>query len=72
MLSVLTMLVGNLMALRQTNIHRMMAYSSVAHAGYMLVGLTIGESGTIASGIAALLFYLVNYGIMTLGGCRVI
>lgn len=67
MLSVLTMLVGNLMALRQTNIHRMMAYSSVAHAGYMLVGLTIGESGTIASGIAALLFYLVNYGIMTLG-----
>lgn len=67
MLAVLTMLVGNLMALRQTNIHRMMAYSSVAHAGYMLVGLTIGDRGTMATGIAALLFYLVTYGIMTLG-----
>jgi len=67
MLAVLTMFVGNLMALRQTNIHRMMAYSSVAHAGYMLVGLTIGQSGTIATGVSALLFYLVSYGIMTLG-----
>ena len=67
MLAVMTMLVGNLMALRQTNIHRMMAYSSVAHAGYMLVGLTIGDRGTMATGIAALLFYLVSYGIMTLG-----
>ena len=67
MLAVMTMLVGNLMALRQTNIHRMMAYSSVAHAGYMLVGLTIGDRGTLATGIAALLFYLVSYGIMTLG-----
>ena len=67
MLAVLTMLVGNLMALRQTNIHRMLAYSSVAHAGYMLVGLTIGESGTLATGVSALLFYLASYGIMTLG-----
>ncbi len=67
MLAVLTMLVGNLMALRQTNIHRMMAYSSVAHAGYMLVGLTIGDRGTMATGVAALLFYLVSYGTMTLG-----
>ena len=67
MLAVMTMLVGNLMALRQTNIHRLMAYSSVAHAGYMLVGLTIGDRGTMATGIAALLFYLVSYGIMTLG-----
>lgn len=67
MLAVLTMLVGNLMALRQTNIHRMMAYSSVAHAGYMLVGLTIGERGTMATGTASLLFYLVTYGIMTIG-----
>ncbi len=66
-LAALTMLVGNLMALRQTNIHRLMAYSSVAHAGYMLVGLSIGDHGTIATGIASLLFYLVNYGIMTLG-----
>lgn len=67
MLAVLTMLVGNLMALRQTSLHRMMAYSSVAHAGYMLVGLTIGDRGTLATGVAALLFYLVSYGIMTLG-----
>ena len=67
LLAALTMLVGNLMALRQSNIHRMMAYSSVAHAGYMLVGLAVGDSGTIATGISSLLFYLVNYGIMTLG-----
>lgn len=67
MLAVVTMLLGNLMALRQTNIHRLMAYSSVAHAGYMLVGLTIGDRGQIATGVSAMLFYLVAYGVMTLG-----
>ncbi len=65
-LAALTMIVGNLMALRQTNIHRLMAYSSVAHAGYMLVGLSVGGLGAL-NGISALLFYLTAYGIMTLG-----
>jgi len=65
-LAALTMIVGNLMALRQTNIHRLMAYSSVAHAGYMLVGLSVGGLGAL-NGTTALLFYLTSYGIMTLG-----
>lgn len=65
-LAALTMIVGNLMALRQTNIHRLMAYSSVAHAGYMLIGLSIGTLGAL-NGITALLFYLTAYGVMTLG-----
>lgn len=66
-LAVLTMFVGNLMALRQLNLHRLLAYSSVAHAGYMMVGLLAGGSSSPVSGGAALLFYLVVYGAMTIG-----
>ncbi|WP_437206188.1 NADH-quinone oxidoreductase subunit N [Planctomicrobium sp. SH664] len=65
-LALVTMFGGNLMALRQRNLHRLMAYSSVAHAGYMLVGLSIG-SGSGFSGVSAMLFYLVSYGLMTVG-----
>jgi NADH-quinone oxidoreductase subunit N len=70
-LAVATMFGGNLLALRQTHVHRLLAYSSVAHAGYMLVGLTVGDAaGT--GGLSALLFYLVAYGIMTIGVFAVI
>ena len=62
----LTMFVGNLMALRQKNLYRLMAYSSIAHAGYMLVGLAVGDGGPIA-GTEAVLFYLAAYGLMTIG-----
>ncbi|MCX7395484.1 MAG: NADH-quinone oxidoreductase subunit N [Planctomycetales bacterium] len=67
-LAVATMFVGNLMALMQTDIRRLLAFSSVSHAGYMLVGLVVGrqDSGPL-SGIDALLFYLCVYGAMTLG-----
>ncbi len=65
--AVATMFVGNLLALRQRNLHRLLAWSSVAHAGYMLAGLAVGNHGTTASGTAALLFYLVVYGFMTIG-----
>ena len=65
-LAVMTMFVGNLMALRQSNLHRLMAYSSIAHAGYMMVGLALGETST-QSGKRALLFYLAIYGVMTIG-----
>lgn len=65
--AVLTMFVGNLMALRQTSVVRLLAYSSIAHAGYMLVGLSIGGNPGGTSGITALLFYLPTYGVMTLG-----
>jgi NADH-quinone oxidoreductase subunit N len=65
-LSIVTMFVGNLMALRQKSLYRLMAYSSVAHAGYMLVGLAAGDAGTIG-GTSALMFYLAVYGLMTIG-----
>jgi NADH-quinone oxidoreductase subunit N len=65
-LAVATMLVGNLMALRQKHLYRLMAYSSIAHAGYMLVGLAVGDRGAI-TGTHAALFYLAAYGLMTIG-----
>jgi NADH-quinone oxidoreductase subunit N len=65
-LAVATMFVGNLMALRQKNLYRLMAYSSIAHAGYMLIGLVVGDVGR-ASGTDAMLFYLAVYGLMTIG-----
>jgi NADH-quinone oxidoreductase subunit N len=67
-LAVLTMLGGNLMALMQDNIKRMLAYSSIAHAGYILVGLAVG---TLQAG-AAMLFYLAAYAFMNLGAFGVI
>jgi NADH-quinone oxidoreductase subunit N len=65
-LAVVTMFLGNLMALRQKNLQRLLAYSSIANAGYMLVGLAAGNVGAIG-GTSAVLFYLAAYGFMTLG-----
>jgi NADH-quinone oxidoreductase subunit N len=61
--AVLTMFVGNLGALVQSNIKRMLAYSSIAHAGYILVAFAARNE----LGIAAVLFYLVAYALMKLG-----
>jgi NADH-quinone oxidoreductase subunit N len=66
MLALATMFVGNLMALRQKHIYRLMAYSSIAHAGYMLIGLVVGDILPVG-GRDALLFYLATYGLMTIG-----
>jgi NADH-quinone oxidoreductase subunit N len=66
LLAVVTMFTGNLMALRQRQLFRLMAYSSIAHAGYMLVGLAVGDVGAIG-GSDAILFYLAVYGLMTIG-----
>lgn len=67
-LAILTMFLGNVLALLQTNLKRLLAYSSVAHAGYMLVGLAAARSASpsIAGG-PAILFYLAIYGAMTVG-----
>jgi NADH-quinone oxidoreductase subunit N len=65
-LAVVTMFVGNLMALRQKQLYRLLAYSSIAHAGYMLVGLAVGNVGVVG-GVSAVLFYLAAYGLMTIG-----
>jgi NADH-quinone oxidoreductase subunit N len=70
-ISVVTMTVGNLAALGQDNIKRMLAYSSIAHTGYILVGLAVFASAddpaTRASGIQGVLFYSVAYAFMNLG-----
>lgn len=67
-LAVLTMSVGNILALRQDNVKRMLAYSSIAHAGYILVALVVGGS----AGISAAFFYLVAYMVFNLGGFAVV
>ncbi len=66
-LAVLTMTLGNLVALVQQNIKRMLAYSSIAHAGYLLVAVVAGG----ASGASSALFYLVVYALMNLGAFAV-
>jgi NADH-quinone oxidoreductase subunit N len=67
-LAVLSMTVGNVMALIQQNAKRMLAYSSVAHGGYLLVGVCVGTQ----SGYAGLLFYLLVYTFMTIGAFTVL
>ena len=72
-LSVLTMTVGNVCALWQNNVRRLMAYSSIAHAGYILIGIAVGcaetsignESGP--GGFAASFFYVLVYAVASLG-----
>jgi NADH-quinone oxidoreductase subunit N len=63
--AVLTMVIGNLVALTQTNLKRMLAYSSIAHSGYLLVGMIVG--GGTEQGYAPVVMYLVSYAIMNLG-----
>ena len=66
--AVLTMFVGNLAAVVQTNVKRMLAYSSIAHAGYILVALAAAAAtDQMALGIAAVLYYLAVYALMKLG-----
>ena len=67
--AVLSMTIGNVLALRQTNIKRMLAYSGVAHSGYMLVGIIAGPFGDsmMGDGTAAVLYYVMIYGIANLG-----
>lgn len=65
-----TMTVGNTLALLQKNAKRILAYSSIAHTGYMLIGLLVGPmagNGPLRDGVAALLFYMAVYGVMNLG-----
>ncbi|QDK47264.1 NADH-quinone oxidoreductase subunit N [Bdellovibrio sp. ZAP7] len=67
-LAVITMIVGNTAAILQNNLKRMLAYSSIAHSGYILVGvITAGVSDDAAFGASGVIFYLLSYGLMTLG-----
>ena len=67
-LAVLTIVIGNLMALTQSNVKRMLAYSSITHGGYLLIGVVIGGQ----AGASAILFYLSCYLFMNLGAFGVI
>ncbi len=62
-ISVLTMTLGNLAAIPQNNIKRLLAYSSISHVGYMLIGLLVATVG----GVSSIMFYLVIYLFMNLG-----
>ncbi len=66
--SVATMILGNVVAIVQTNIKRMLAYSSIAHAGYALIGLVAAD----AFGVASVILYLAIYAFMNLGAFAVV
>jgi NADH-quinone oxidoreductase subunit N len=66
-LAVITMVVGNVLALPQRNLKRMLAYSSIAHAGYLMLGLIAAGASGDSLGVSAILFYLVTYALMNLG-----
>jgi NADH-quinone oxidoreductase subunit N len=67
-LAAVTMVVGNVLALVQQNVKRMLAYSSVAHAGYLLVAIT----SATAEGVAAIVFYALAYTLATVGSYAVL
>src|SRR5712671_1641777 len=80
-LAALTMFVGNLGALVQANVKRLLAYSSIAHAGYILVafaavtGMTSGDTSTAFGGVpayAAVLFYLLSYALVKVGAFTIV
>src|SRR5207244_9773221 len=83
-LAVITMSLGNILGLLQDNLKRLLAYSSVAHAGYLLVGLAVAPhlyQGSAIAGVHkteiggggdAVIFYVVAYGAMTIGAFAVL
>lgn len=72
-LAALTMILGNLVAIAQRNIKRMLAYSSIAHAGYVMMALvTYGSEKLAADSVASALFYLTAYAFTTLGAWAVV
>lgn len=85
LIAAVTMTVGNALGLIQKNLKRVMAYSSIAHSGYMLVGILVGPmlanalmdttpgaDTSLSNGTAAVLFYLVAYGLSTIGAFAVL
>jgi len=67
-IAILTIVGGNLLALVQSNVKRLLAYSSIAHAGYLLIGVVAGG----AIGLSAILFYLLSYSFMNLGAFGIV
>ncbi|WP_447977970.1 NADH-quinone oxidoreductase subunit N [Candidatus Nitrospira bockiana] len=76
-LCIATLILGNLVAIVQTNIKRMLAYSSIAHAGYALIGVVVAgqldaESAVRSLGLSSVMLYLAVYAFMTLGAFAVV
>ncbi len=74
-IAVLTMIVGVVLAMSQTDIKRLLAYSSVSHAGFILVavvGATVATANDPASSVASILFYLLAYGFATVGAFAIV
>lgn len=75
-MAILTMTVGNVVAIVQSNVKRMLAYSSIAHAGYALVGCvaagTASDPGQRNAAITAVMFYLLTYAVMNIGAFAVV
>ncbi|HYI67792.1 MAG TPA: NADH-quinone oxidoreductase subunit N [Candidatus Limnocylindrales bacterium] len=75
-LTVLTMTVGNVVALVQVNVKRMLAYSSIAHTGYIMVGLAAYANApnaeAAAQGISSVLFYVLGYAVMNIAAFAVV
>lgn len=67
LLSILTMFIGNIMALKQDNVKRMLAYSSIAHAGYVLIAFVSFENSSLKEIYFSVGFYLLAYTFMTFG-----
>ena len=76
--AILTMVVGSVLAITQTDIKRMLAYSSIAHAGFLLTGFVgvpsrrRGRPTAASPALQAVLFYLVTYGFTTIGAFAVV
>lgn len=67
-MAALTMIVGNVVALAQNNIKRLLAYSAIAHAGYLLMAfVAFGNGEVVRNSVASMLFYLVAYGLTSIG-----
>lgn len=72
-LAVLTMFGGNLIAIMQENVKRMLAYSSIAHAGYLMVAIAaLSKSDSTNQAVGAITFYMLAYALMTLGSFGVL
>jgi len=73
LISAFTMTLGNIAAIAQSSVKRMLAYSSIAHAGYILMAVVAGGQGTLANdGASAAIFYLLAYAVMNLGAWAVV
>jgi NADH-quinone oxidoreductase subunit N len=71
-IAIVSMVVGAVLGLTQTDLKRMLAYSSIAHAGFLLTGVLGLAAGSGGSGLSATMFYLLTYGISTIGSFAVL